>query len=889
MADMTRPLAVVWVCAALIHSAAFAGEQGAKHDTVPTVQVVRAAAAPAIDGRLDDEVWQAAVPVADFTQRDPDEGKPATQRTELRIAYDAAALYLGVRLHDSEPGRIARQLSRRDQNAEADWFAILLDPHHDHLTGAMFRVTAAGVQGDSIIFNDTSDDDSWDAVWTSAVTIDEGGWTVEMRIPWSQLRFPAAERHTFGINAVRHIQRRNEQVWLVHVPKTESGMASRMGHATGFEGLAPRRTLEILPYVVSRAEFVAPAGPGDPFNDGARLFGGTGLDLKYGLSSSLTIDGAINPDFGQVEVDPAVVNLTAFETFFEEKRPFFIEGANIFSNFGRGGSNNFWGFNRSEPILFYSRRIGRSPQGAADGDFVSRPAASTILGAAKLTGKTRNGWTVGLLDAITERERAQTVTGGRGSRVAVEPLTNYFVARVQREVGRRGAVGVLATAVNRDLETAALQDLLPGSAYVLGADGHLFLDSKRDWVVTGRIAGSRLNGNSAALSRLQLAPQRYYARPDAHHLEFDPGRTVLGGWTGSVNVNRNSGIHGFNGALWGVSPGFDSSDGGFSFNGDRAGGHAVYTWNNPKVTRFARERWFSVAKWYSWNFAREVQGDGYHAFGRLQFRNYWSAFGGGFLRRASQDDRATRGGPSMRPPAAGGGFFSVASDGRKRLSLDFDAEVVAGGEGGSSLSGRVSGRYRPAASLEISIGPGFSRERVGAQYVGTFLDPAAVRTFGSRYVFAQLDQKEFSLQTRVNFVLSPKLSLQLYMQPLVSAGDYESFKELAGPRTYTFNRFGVDGGSLSYDVAGRQYTVTPSDGGSPFAFGNPDFNFKSLRVNAIFRWEWRQGSAMYLVWTEAREDFAHPGQFTLRRDVGRIFRAAADDVLMFKIAYWLSR
>jgi hypothetical protein len=243
----------------------------------------------------------------------------------------------------------------------------------------------------------------------------------------------------------------------------------------------------------------------------------------------------------------------------------------------------------------------------------------------------------------------------------------------------------------------------------------------------------------------------------------------------------------------------------------------------------------------------------------------------------------------MRPPAAGGGFFSVESDSRKRLSLDLNAEATAGGEGGSSFSGGVSGRYRPVASLEISMGPGFSRQRVGAQYVGTFVDPAAVHTFGSRYVFAQLDQKEFSLQTRVNLVLSPKLSLQLYMQPLVSVGDYETFKELARPRTYTFNRFGVDGGSLSYDPAKRQYTVTPADGGGSFAFANPDFNFKSLRLNAIFRWEWRQGSAMYLVWTEGREDLAHPGQFTLRRDVGRIFRAAADDVLMFKIAYWLSR
>lgn len=883
-----------WLLACLLFGglappAVFADEQDAKHDGLPTVHAIRATSPIIIDGELDDEIWHRATPATEFIQRDPDEGKPATERTELRLGYDDSALYVGVRLHDREPARIARQLSRRDQNAEADWFAIFLDPHHDHLTGATFRVTAAGVQGDAIIFNDTSDDVSWDAVWVSAVTVDEGGWTAEMRIPLSQLRFPAAERHTFGINAVRRIQRRNEEVWLIHVPKTENGLASRMGHAVGFEGLAPRRTVELLPYVVSRAELVQPAAARDPFNDGTRLFGGIGIDVKYRLTSSITVDGAINPDFGQVEVDPAVVNLTAFETFFQEKRPFFIEGANIFSNFGRGGSNRFWGFNRSEPILFYSRRIGRSPQGSAGGDFVDRPTASTILGAAKLTGKTRNGWSVGLLDAVTARERAQTVTNGLDSRVMVEPLTNYFVARLQREAGRRGAVGVLATAVNRGPGTEALRDLLPGRSYVIGADAHYFLDNRREWVVTGRLAGSHVDGSAAAMSRLERAPQRYFQRPDAPHVQFDDAARPLRGWTGSVNVNRNSGIHGFNGALWAVSPGFDSSDAGFSFNSDRAGAHAVYTWNNPNVNRFSRRRSISVAKWYTWNFAREVQGDGFNAFGNVQFKNYWSIFGAGFGSRASHDDRATRGGPLMVRPSLAGGFFGVESDSRKRISLDAAMEAFASEGGGSAFFGNISGRYRPAASLEISMGPSFSRRRTLAQYVGTFADPAAVATFGSRYIFANLDQREFSLQTRVNFVVSPKVSLQVYMQPLVSVGDYDTFKELARPRSFDFTRFGIDRGLLLYDAAGRQYTVSPGDGGPPFQFGDPDFNFKSLRLNAIFRWEWRPGSAIYFVWTEQREDFTHPGQFAFGRDFGRVFGASADDVIMFKIAYWLSR
>jgi hypothetical protein len=419
-------------------------QSASSQSTVPVVRSVRASSAIVVDGLLNDEVWLRAPAATSFTQRDPEEGKPVSEATEMRIAYDDNALYVAATMRDREPGRIARQLARRDGHAEADNFTIFLDPHHDHVTGAAFSVTAAGVQSDTTIYNDSWTDDSWDAVWESAVTIDDTGWSAEMRIPFSQLRFPRAAQLTFGINAMRYIQRKKEEAWLVHVPKTENRLASRMGHLDGLDGVAPHRTVELIPYVVSRAEYVEPEA-GDPFNDGARAFAGTGVDLKYRMTSSLSVDGTINPDFGQVEVDPAVVNLTAFETFFEEKRPFFIEGANIFSNFGRGGANNFWGFNRADPMLFYSRRIGRAPQGSASGDFVEQPTATTILGAAKLTGKTRRGWSLGLLDAVTGREWAKAVTSLETTEVEVEPLSNYLVARAEKELGRRAAIGAIAT------------------------------------------------------------------------------------------------------------------------------------------------------------------------------------------------------------------------------------------------------------------------------------------------------------------------------------------------------------------------------------------------------------------------------------------------------------
>ena len=874
----------VVLCAAAAPAAA---QTGSSHGG-PVVHVIRTATPIVVDGRLDEEVWLRAPAAANFTQREPDEGKPATEQTELRIAYDEAALYVGVRLNDSQPSKIARQLARRDRESECDSFTIFLDPHHDHLTGAAFAVTAVGVQLDSTIYNDSWTDDSWDAVWESAVKIDDKGWSLEMRIPYSQLRFPRAEHHTFGINAARYIQRKSERDWLVYVPKTESGLASRFGHLEGLDGISPQRTVELLPYAVSRAEFVAPSH-GDPFNDGSRLFGGTGLDLKYRLSSNLSLDGTINPDFGQVEVDPAVVNLTAFETFFEEKRPFFIEGANIFSNFGRSGSNNFWGFNRSEPLLFYSRRIGRSPQGSADGDFVDRPTSTTILGAAKLTGKTKRGWSIGLLEAVTGREDAHVLINSLRQEVEVEPLTNYLVGRVRRELGPRASVGLLTTAVDRNLRTDALRDGLPSQAYVGGVDGHYFLDAKKDWVITGSIAGSHVAGGRAAISHLQEAPQRYYQRPDAPHLGLDPNATSLNGWTGSANLNRNSGVHGINAAIWAVSPGFESGDAGFSFNSDRAGTHLVYTWKNPKVNRFTRERFVAIAKFYTWNFAREIQTDGLIAFSSIQFKNYWSLFGSGLYFRHAQDDRGTRGGPSMLSPRTGGGSISLESDSRKRVSIGFNANLDGNEFGGSSYNAGLNIRYRPMTSLDISSGPSLTRNHQLAQYVDTIIDPVAAATFGSRYLFATLDQKEFNLQTRVNYILSPKVSFQLYMQPLVSVGAYDQFKELARPRTFDFDEFGRDTGLLAYDAAARRYTVGPGDGGTPFSFNNPDFNFKSLRLNAIFRWEWKLGSAMYFVWTEQRQDDAHPGQFAFRRDVRRTFAAPANDVILVKIAYWFQR
>jgi hypothetical protein len=435
------------------------------------VEAAPATSPISIDGRIDEAEWSQAPIASGFLQREPVEGAPATEATEVRFLYDDGALYVAARLHDSEPGRIGRQLSRRDVVAEADSFSLFLDPHHDHLTGVEFQVSAGGVQRDAVIYDDNFESDAWDAVWESAVTVDPQGWVVEMRIPFSQLRFPPSHRHVWGINARRIVHRKSEISWLALVPGNESGLASRMAHLEGIRGIAPAKHIELLPYASVREEYVAPARAPNPFNDGSRTFGGAGLDFRYGATSNITLAGAINPDFGQVEVDPAVVNLTAYETFFDEKRPFFTEGGQIFTHFARSGASDYWSFFYPEPQLFYSRRIGRAPQGRGTADYVDTPSATTILGAAKLTGRTSGGWTVGVVEAVTGREYARLSNGLMRAETEVEPLTNYFVGRAEREIGRRASIGFLGTAVNRALGSDVLDAQLVGQAYVGGIDG----------------------------------------------------------------------------------------------------------------------------------------------------------------------------------------------------------------------------------------------------------------------------------------------------------------------------------------------------------------------------------------------------------------------------------
>ncbi len=527
----------------------------ANRRTPPLARATRAIGARGsirVDGKLDDAIWAQASPVTEFTQSVPHEGDPATERTEVRIAYDEGAVYIGARMLDSQPGGIRGQLARRDADTESDRFEVALDSYHDHNTAFVFSVNPSGVKTDRVAGNDgSSSDNGWDPVWDVATRLDSAGWVAEFRIPLSQLRYSTARSQVWGINFLRRIHRKAETDVFAYSRPTDRGYTSFFAHLVGIENLPHARRLELLPYATMRQEHIDPGGSGNPFNDGSRHVGNVGIDAKYGVTSSLTLDATINPDFGQVDADPAFVNLTAFEQFLNERRPFFVEGADIFNNFN---SNN---------QLFYSRRIGRPPQGSAndrDG-FVDQPDHATIVGAGKLSGRA-GPWSLGILEATTSREYATVDSAGLRFRDDVEPLTNYLVARGQRD-WRSGAdrLGFIGTAVNRSITASALE-FLRRSAYVGGMDfGHRFAGNVYN--LSGSIVGSRISGDSTAMQIAQLSSARYFQRPDAKTDRYDPNATSMSGWSGFLNLGKEAGDVQFGLNALATSPGFESNDAGF--------------------------------------------------------------------------------------------------------------------------------------------------------------------------------------------------------------------------------------------------------------------------------------------------------------------------------------
>jgi len=886
----------------LLQSGSVGPARGPDVPGVVTAARVAPASRPALDGRLDDAAWTTATPIDGLMQRDPQEGAAATEQVDVRILYDAEALYIGARLFDASPKAIIRRLGRRDVNTHSDEFRVLLDSYHDRRTAFEFIVNAAGVKRDVLLGDDGGySDDSWDAVWEAATALDSLGWTVEMRIPLSQLRFSGVSAQVWGVRFERWIQRKNELDMLPLVRKTESGVASRFADLQGLQDLPAPKRVEVMPYVVGRGHYDTPDSPRDPFDHGSAYLGNVGADVKYGVTSNLTLDATVNPDFGQVAVDPAFVNLTQFEVQLEEKRPFFLEGGNIF---GFAGNGNGLAKLSDRPQYFYSRRIGQPPQGDPSGDYVDTPSNSTILGAAKLSGRRANGWSIGVLDALTAREWATVAfdsAPARRQRDEVEPLTNYFVGRLKRDL-RQGntTLGLVATAVNRDLDTPAL-DMLSSAAYAGGVDlfhrwGH------KTYTLAASLGGSYIRGSPLAIQEAQKSSARYYGRPDAKSFRYDPLRTSLAGTTGDVFLSRVGGAWNWSVAGEFVSPGFEVNDLGFQERVDRMSAEVKgrRRWSRPgkaflhAVTELSLDR--------SWNYdgdaiQRKVS---MYAFG--QFRNFWigevtASYSGGTL-----DDRLTRGGPLARTPPSWYLSADGYTDDHKKASLYAFAAVTHDTAGGWSLELLPKLTLRPSSAVSLSFAPEYFTGRSAAQYVQPVTDPFATATDGARYLFADLIQHEVSATLELNATFSPTLSFQLYAQPFTFTGAYRGFKELRAPQTFTFNTYGRDNGSTVTPgpTADSVCTTGPTecsrvdpDGSGPapaFALYNPDFRTRSLSIKAVWRWEYRPGSTIFLAWTHSRSGFfPYDASFNVGRDLGReLFLDRPTNVLLVKFNYWLS-
>jgi hypothetical protein len=887
---------------ALISAAPLVGQAGqASRSVAPTAVPRRVAAASLagairLDGRLDDPAWAVATPATDFTQSWPSPGEAASFRTEARVLLGGDALYVGVRMFDPHPDSIAAPLARRDASGiYSDWVHVIIDSRMDRRTAFRFAVNPRGVQKDVYHFDDGNEDLAWDAVWGAATAIDSLGWTAVFRIPLSQLRFATGERapEGWGIGILRDVARRDERSTWSPWTRDTPGFVSSLGTLGGIATARAPRRFELLPYASSQLTR-APGEAGDPFHRANAVAGTAGADLKVGLPLGLTLAATINPDFGQVEVDPAQVNLTAFETFFEEKRPFFTEGADIF-RFGRTRSFNSYGSQE----YFYSRRVGRAPRrqlGGGDVAFVDAPAQTTILGAAKLSGKTAGGWSVGVLDAVTAREHARYADGeGARHTAPVEPLTNYTVGRVRRDLrGGQTALGALVTATRRNLSDPAFAPLLHERAYLAGLDfDHRW--SGRIWSLSGYLAASHVAGDASALAATQRSSARYFQRPDAAHLDLDPARTSLMGHMGEVALAR-SGADGLDISLAykEASPGFELNDAGFQ---GRTDFRAITTLVGRPINRpwwILRNHNTYAYTYHVWNFGGDHILDGYAAAANGTFNNLWSAAVRAQFRPGVKDDRLTRGGPLAATPAQWLLNADLSTDPRKTLSGGLSLGTMDDRSGARSRRIGLELDGRPNSALRLRAGPTLERLHQTRQYVTAGADETASATYGRRYIFADLDQTTLGIETRVDWTFTPRLSLQLFAQPYVSAGRYSGFKAFRAPGTYEFDVYGAcptgpasaGASSLCRDESGY---LADADGAGPapaIRFAAPDFTFRSLRGNAVLRWEYRPGSAIFLVWQQERARELALGDFDFGRDYGSLIRDPGRNTFLLKATYW---
>jgi hypothetical protein len=845
-----------------------------------------ATSTPEIDGMMNDSCWNLVEWGNNFTQIQPEENKPPTQQTAFKILFDDNNIYVFIRAFDNEPEKISRRISRRD-HFDGDMVSINIDSYYDQQTAFSFTAMASGTKGDEAITqNGQSEDESWNPIWYLKTSIDNEGWCAEMKIPFSQLRFGKKTAHIWGIQVQRRIFRLEERSIWQFIPKGSPGEVHLYGELHGIEGIKPNRQIELMPYVVARTERFEKE-EGNPFMDGKKSAFSAGLDGKVAITNDFTVDFTINPDFGQVEADPSEVNLTAFETYFSERRPFFVEGKNIYQF---QPSNTIVIHNMGGDNLFYSRRIGRSPHNypqLGNNEYAEVPEATTILGALKLSGKTKNGLSVGILESVTANEMAEIDNNGQRRKESVEPLTNYFVSRVQKDFNKGETVlGGIFSAVNRSISNPAL-DYLPTDAYTGGINfNHNW--NERTWYINGNGEFSYIKGTEDAMIAAQTSSARYYQRPDADYITFDSTRTSLAGYGGTFKFGRFSQKKiQFETSFTVRSPGFEFNDIGYMRYSDviHHGSWLAYYVRNP--FSIFNNFYLNTNYWMYWNFSGNLLGVYANTNFNSQFKNRWR-LNGNFTRKSENiSTNLLRGGPSFTMPGGTEMNLNLSTDQSKKIAF-----FAGSYQGFGDLQIERSQAYwvgfnaKPINALSVSFEPEVTSINKTLQYVSTTemnQDP--------RYLFGTIDQKIVSFTFRLNYTFTPELSLEYYGQPFVSAGKYAEFKKITDPDADDFaNRYHVfSGNEITYSNAENLYAIDENrDGINDYSFGNPNFNFRQFNSNLVLRWEYLPGSTMFFVWSQGRTGSASDGAFDYGNEMSRLFSVEPHNVFLIKLSYWFS-
>jgi hypothetical protein len=841
-----------------------------------------------VDGRLDEQVWNDAPALTDFVQKQPKEGAEPTERTVVRIAYDAGALYIGARMFAKDPAKIQAPIGRRDNIGQMEHLLVSLDTYLDRRTSYTFGIAASGVRGDWYQASDVEEDRdaTYEPVWEARTRIDAQGWTAEMRIPFSQLRFNDKSTQVWGINFDRWIPSTNEDIFWIAVPQNVTAWASRFGDLHGIDGVRSSRQIEMRPYIAGQAKVDADRDPRNPFDDGRNLGARFGSDFKIGLGSSLTLQATVNPDFGQVEADPSVVNLSAFDIFYAERRPFFTEGSGFLTNSG--------------PTLFYSRRIGgmTSPgvltsvvPSLGSADYTDYPQTATILGAAKLTGRTQRGTSIGALAAVTDEEEADLffVASGTesasGRSVLVAPRSYYGIGRVQQELGKSGSTaGASVTLVERDVaDDSELARRYTRQAVSGGIDYNFRLKGG-EYELGGSANASLVRGDTGVMRYLQTRSSRYYQRPDADYVEVDPAQTSLSGYDAGIAINRISGRH-WLGGIQGIvrSPGFEVNDAGAMSAADFRLVYGELRYRERTPNRLFQNYQVLLSSERDFDFGGAATFGFVRADANLTWKNFWFTNLTAWNDFPGDDPRIARGGPYVR---TGHGRVMIFETGNPTSAKTrWSARWYNGMNTLGGRTYRLSGQFsaRPTPQWQFTLTPNYLGDR-DPRFFQTSLAGGRSETFGRRYVFSTVDLTEFTLSARLNYTVNPDLTLEMFVEPYAANGRFDGFGELLAPGSNQLVGYGP--GVRMFDADSnriRRFVV----GGQQIDLFEPEFNERSMRSNFVVRWEWRPGSTFYAVWQQNGGRSVERIRAIRPADVFQSLSYARQSFFALKLDFWV--